>query len=324
MAPSPAIARGKARLRITLAAWLLFPAAALGQAQEQAAFRFQSGFWINLHHFLFQQAFEAAADKAAVSTPPAREQAEDWNRALDYYREAFAGKDLLQRDMALIKNALSDAGNAPSLRGAGLDADLTAVLEAAAPVYRAGLWREHDLRNRAWIRRLRPLLAEHERVLQEQLAAAYATAWPERAIRADVSFHANWAGAYTTLYPTRITIAGGDSDQSAAESLEMLFHEASHALIGKIREAISERARSIGKLLPRKTLWHAVLFYATGEIVRRRIPGYEPYALRHGLWERAWPDHLDVLEAEWKPWLDGGRDLDAAIRGLVEKLADAP
>ena len=323
MASIPAIAHGNTRFQITLAAWLLFPAAALGQAQEQAAFRFQSGFWINLHHFLYRQAFDSAADKSAASMPSARAQAEAWNRALDYYQTAFAGKDLLQRDMAIIKNALSDAGSAASLKIAGLDADLTAVLEAAAPAYRAR-WREHDLRNRAWIRRLRPLLAEHERVLKGRLSSAYATAWPERAIRADIVFHANWAGAYTTLYPTRITIASNDPDESAAESLEILFHEASHVLIGKIREAISEQARSIGRLLPRKTLWHAVLFYTTGEIVRRRIPGYTPYALRHGLWERAWPDHLDALEAAWRPYLDGGRELDAAIRELVAGLAVAP
>ena len=52
---------------------------------------------------------------------------------------------------------------------------------------------------------------------------------------------------------------------------------------------------------------------AAGEIVRRRIPGYTPYASSHGLWERARPDHLDVLEAAWKPYLESGRELDAAI-----------
>ena len=62
---------------------------------------------------------------------------------------------------------------------------------------------------------------------------------------------------------------------------------------------------------------------AAGEIVRRRIPGYTPYASSHGLWERARPDHLDVLEAAWKPYLEGGRELDAAIEALVDGLAVA-
>ena len=110
--------------------------------------------------------------------------------------------------------------------------------------------REHGPSNRAWIRRLRPLITEHEEFLRERLSFVYATAWPERAIRTDVVFHANWAGAYATLYPTRITIAGSAPDQPAAEGLETLFHEASHALIGTIRGAISARARSPGRLLP--------------------------------------------------------------------------
>ncbi len=309
---------------MALSICLLLPAASLGQQKGPTTFRFQSGFWINLHHFLFQQALESAAGEPIASMPLTPMHAAAWSRALGYYKEAFEGKDLLQPDMAAIKNALSDSGNDPSLEKRNLDPDIIEALEAAAPVYRT-LWRrEHDPSNRAWIRRLRPLVTEHEKVLKKRLATVYATAWPERAIRTDIVFHANWAGAYTTLYPTRITIASGNPNQSAVEGLEMLFHEASHALIGTIREAIGERTRSLGKLLPRRTLWHAVLFYSTGEIVRRRIPGYTPYALEHGLWERAWPDHLDTLETAWKPYLDGDREFNAAIEALIDGLAVDP
>ena len=73
-------------------------------------------------------------------------------------------------------------------------------------------------------------------------------------------------------------------------------------------------------MLPRKSLWHAVLFYSTGEIIRQRFPSYTPYAMSHGLWERAWPDHHGALEREWKPYLDGRRDFDSAISALVDAL----
>ena len=176
---------------ITFAAWLLLPAALLGQQKGHTIFRFQSGFWSNLHHFLIQHALEPAADEPTAFMPLTPSQAEAWSRALGYYAEAFRGKDLLQRDMAAIKNALSDSGNDFSLEERNLDPDIVKVLEAAAPVYRI-LWRrEHDPSNRAWIRRLRPLLTEHEEVLKERLATVYATAWPERAIRVDIVFHAN-------------------------------------------------------------------------------------------------------------------------------------
>ena len=277
-----------------------------------------------MHHFLFQQSIEdpTAAQGALVTLAP--NQAEDWSQALSYYRETFAGKDLLQREMARIKDALGDAGSDSSIADSSLDRSLIEILEGAAPVYRAEWWRGHDRSNRLWIDQLLPLLTEHEQFLKTRLSDAYKVEWPDVRIRADIVCHANWAGAYTTLYPTRITISSSDSDQTPGESLELIFHEASHALVGRIQEAIRDRVRRIGKLLPRKSLWHAVLFYTTGEIVRTVLPAYNPYANSHGLWTRTWPDHLSALEREWKPYLDGDREFDTAIAALVNELAVDP
>ena len=302
-------------------ALLLLPCPVLAEWEGQTTFRFQSGFWINLHHFLFQRAVERPAEKTAVPSKLAPAQTQDWSKALTHYREQFEGKDLLDRDMAVIKNALGDAGNARSLDATGLDKGLVDALEMAAPVYRAVWWTAHDRSNRSRIERLIPLIARHEDRLKVRLSEIYRTEWPGPNIQTDVVFHANWAGAYTTLYPTRITVSSEDAGEPRPESLETLFHEASHAMIERVQASISQRTRSLGMLLPRKSLWHAVLFYSTGEVVRERIPGYTPYALKHGLWERAWPAHLDVLEREWKPYLEGNRRFEAAIEALVDALA---
>ena len=305
-------------------ALLFFPRLVFAGPSEQVSFEFRSGFWINLHHFLFQQSIEdpTAAQVAIATLSP--NQAEDWSQAISFYRKTFAGKDLLQREMARIKNALGGVDSDSSIAATGLDRSLREVLEPAAPVYRAEWWKGHDRSNRLWIDQLLPLLTEHEQFLKTRLSDVYGVAWPDAQIRADIVCHANWAGAYTTLYPTRITISSEDSDQPPGERLELIFHEASHALVGKIQEAISARVRRIGKLLPRKSLWHAVLFYTTGEIVRTVVPAYNPYANTHGLWSRAWPDHLSVLESEWMPYLDGDREFDAAIAALVDELAVDP
>ncbi len=309
---------------VALTALLLMPPSVLAELNTQETFRFQSGFWTNLHHFLFQRAVEQPADDTTASTKLGPEEAKDWSMALAYYGEQFDGKDLLDRDMVVIKNALADTGSEPSLESTGLDGELVDALETAAPVYRAVWWAAHDRSNRSRIERLIPLIARHEGRLRVRLAEIYGTEWPDTRIETDVVFHANWAGAYTTLYPTRVTISSEDNGVPPLESLETLFHEVSHALIDKVRTAISERTRSLGKLLPRKSLWHAVLFYSTGEIVRELAPGYTPYALKHRLWERAWPDHLGVLESEWKPYLNGDREFEASIEALVDRLAVDP
>ncbi len=309
---------------VTIVALLLFPRSIFSESNQQVSFEFRSAFWINLHHFLFQQSIEDpnAGQVALAALGP--NQAEDWSKAIVYYRETFAGKNLLQREMARIKNALGDAGSDSLFSATGLDGDLVEILEAAAPVYRAKWWKSHDRSNRLWIDQLLPLLTQHEQLLKTRLSDAYKVEWPDARIGADVVYHANWAGAYTTLYPTRITISSEDSDPPPEEGLELLFHEASHSLIGWVEGAIGDRVRSIGKLLPRKSLWHAVLFYTTGEVLREVLPGYTPYAHRHGLWDRAWPGHLGALESEWKPYLNGDREFDAAVRALVDELAVDP
>lgn len=301
---------------------LLFPFSVFAQENGQTTFQFRSGFWINLHHSLFWQAATSGHSESNGSVALSAPEAFAWRQALEFYRERFHGKDLLQPGMAEIKNVLGDSGNSQSVRESGLDAGLVNALETAAPVYRSAWWDGHDRRNRSRIEQLALLVSQHGRWLKARLSDTYKTNWPDSPIPTDVVFHANWAGAYTTLYPTRITISSEDSDQSSPEGLELLFHEASHGLIERIRTSISRRARSLGKLLPRKSLWHAVLFYSTGEIVRQRFPGYAPYAMSHGLWERAWPDHLGALEREWKPYLDGHKDFDSAISGLVDALVE--
>jgi hypothetical protein len=138
-----------------------------------------------------------------------------------------------------------------------------------------------------------------------RLAAAYSTPWSDAPIRVDVVWYGKRVTAYTTLFPTRITVPTGDPRDSRLDGLEALFHEASHGLVAKLQKAISEDLRREGKLLPRPDLWHAMLFYTTGEIVAEAIakdtPGHLPYATSQGLWERSWPNYPQIFEKEWKP-----------------------
>lgn len=135
--------------------------------------------------------------------------------------------------------------------------------------------------------------------------------------RVDVTEYANWAGAYTTLGPTHITVSSGNAGNQGDAALEILFHEASHSIAGKLRAALTDEAKAQNKLFRRREFWHAVLFYTTGEIVRRHLDSYTPYALKNGLYDRAWAGAPEVLDTDWKPYLNGKIDLATAIRGVV-------
>ncbi|APR82632.1 Hypothetical protein A7982_07981 [Minicystis rosea] len=100
----------------------------------------------------------------------------------------------------------------------------------------------------------------------------------------------------------------------------MLFHEASHALIDPIEKKLDAEAAKRGKKAPRD-LWHAVVFYTTGDIVGRRLgPSYVPHATRTGVWARGWTDFEAALKRAWQPYLDGRVGQDAAVAALLDSL----
>ncbi len=316
------------------------------EAQEKPqvpVFEFHSGFWVNLHHFLYQQVRARAAQtaKAPEGTPVSTEglradEKRDWKAALDYYASGMAGRDLLfNGDMVLINNRLAEMETCADLSGharpacaSGLQPEMIAALEAAAPVYRARWWAEHDRANRAWINAVGPLVREYGKKLAEQLAETFQASWPAGPLRVDVVVYAGSFGAYTTLDPSHLTISSTDPGNQGSVALEVVFHEAAHTLAASVRDAIARECRQRGKPIPRD-LWHALLFYTTGEIVRRTLkpragnaPGevYTPYAIRNRLYARGWTAYERALELYWQPYLDGRAEFSTAVARVVSAL----
>jgi hypothetical protein len=358
--------RAPARLLLLLFALSLFASVrAAAQSQNNfgygplPVFELHSGFWINLHHTLYHEARSrtaaAPADKSAKPSGPTLNIAPEaksaltpaeqhiWDDAVAYYVANYAAKDLLfSTELIQLKDQLGDFEDCDELSGrkrkfcdAGLPGKLTQILEAAAPVYRAHLWPEHDRANRRWIMRVAPLVREQGVGLSERLADIYQARWPREKIRVDLAGYANWSGAYTTADPLRVTISSLDSRNQGAAALEVLFHEGSHGIAEPVQAAIIRECHQRDKAIPRD-LWHALVFYTTGEVIRPvlgssgatagdedgRAPGsgYTPYALREGLYQRGWNDYFKLLRQFWQPYLDGHASFDDAIARMVSSL----
>ena len=349
--------------------------AAMAQQSSSAygplpVFEFHSGFWINLHHMLYyeaklREASPTATQKgnsapqiklktmkdSATALSPAERAA--WDSSVSFYAANYANRDLLfNNDLILLKNQLADFEDCDELSGArkktcdaGLPAQLTKALDAAAPVYRAHLWPDQDRDNRRWVARVAPLIEEQGVGISQRLADIYQTKWPKAKIRVDVSAYANPSGAYTTLDPLRVTISSMDPRNQGDEAFEVLFHEASHGIAEPVQNAIVRECRQRDKAIPRD-LWHALIFYTTGEVIRpllttmddttpdtedavkpntNRPPAsrkdtYIPYAIREGLYERGWKDYLQLLTRFWQPYLDNKSTFDDAIARMVSAL----
>ncbi|MBV9958759.1 MAG: hypothetical protein JO360_10075, partial [Acidobacteria bacterium] len=126
--------------------------------QSVHPFVFHSGFWINLHHFLYEQALsrkQAAGSKEVKESVPipvdqrTPKERQLWDAAVDYYLRNIIKRDLLFDDeLVKINDQLSDSEAARDLSGSGINSDLVKVLENVAPVYRVHWWPQHDRANR--------------------------------------------------------------------------------------------------------------------------------------------------------------------------------
>jgi hypothetical protein len=118
----------------------IFPVACLSFLSLNAAppvFELHSGFWVNLHHFLYYQALLrhptadarrlTLSDSADISDLKGDEK-RVWQSAMAFYTTNIINKDLLlDTSLVKIKNALEDKENEAELSGNGLQPDLRKV-----------------------------------------------------------------------------------------------------------------------------------------------------------------------------------------------------
>ncbi len=301
-------------------------------------FALYSNFWVNLHHVLYEEA-RLRSERPVVrskNTPAAassrlrledlqQKELSDWNAALDEYARRMAPHDLLfDEDMVRINNRLAEMGDTQSAEETGFLPPVVAALAKAAPIYQKHWWPEDDRANRGWIDAVAPLVEEMGAQIALQLSAIYRAPWPRGPIHVDVSAYAGVYGGYTTLDPLHITVSSRDARNQSFAGFELLFHEASHGLADPVREALDREFLTRAKPIPRD-LWHALLFYTTGEVVRRMLTGsgraaYSPYAEQNHLYERDWQNYQRALERDWGPYIENRSDFSTAIRKLVEDL----
>lgn len=286
--------------------------------------------WLSLHHFLYTVARARSGQPAAVESLAdtvglgvrSVDERRAWNDALDYYTAELAGRDaLFDTLMVAIKNRLAALEDTPSLRGVGLDARHAAALEEAAPVYRAVWWPRHDAANRAWIASMLPLLARYGDTLASGLLRAFAAPWPKPLLRVDVVPYANWAGAYTTAEPPHVTMFSMNGGYTGVRGLEMLFHEASHAVADSLVTALRDIAAASGKPAPFGVL-HPIIFFTAGELTRRAVGEYTPFAESAGFWQSGhrMASYLPIIQQYWVPHLDGRSSLRDAVRAIIVAL----
>ena len=293
---------------------------------------FHSGFWMNLHHVLFEQARrKLVAGGARLWGPPPVPLGMDagtlspearivWERAVTFYAATYASSDLLfDADLDRVKAILAAHEDDAALKDPDLPPGLEAALNEAAPLYRATAWHAQDAANRRWLRQELPELERLWPSLRPELARAFQSPWPSGPARVDLCTVANWAGAYTTEGPLHIVLGTEDPRDQTDQGLEIVFHEISHGSSQRLEADLAREAEAQGRRIP-GDLWHAMLFYTVGWTMRRALPGHQPYMEVQRLFDHAWSGCREPIEQAWTPWLEGKAGYAEALRALVARF----
>ena len=293
-------------------------------------FEFHDGLLMNLHHFLVDAARNPDhLEHAPWAQPPSPQELAALRAAAAYYALHYGKQQVFDDDMTAIKHALSVRDGLGSADGLGLPPELAAVLDGVEPIYARVLWPTHRQADEAWINNVTTLNARHGEEIQSRLEHAFSHAFPA-SIRVDVVYdNGDFRGAYTDSPPPQTVMPSSRGAYNGEASLEMLWHEASHAgAIDTLQADIDADAKALHRKAP-EDLWHVALFYTVGYVVQdvyRETEGldYTPYAVKRGLYTHgSWQLSDALLETRWLPWLQGQGSMREAVTKLVSGLPPA-
>ncbi len=313
---------------------------ATGQTPRPAPiFSFESDeFWLNLHHFLYLLGRSEAkmpdparggiplaiADAEKGVTSLTGEERKAWATAVTTYAAGLSKLDAVRGEpFATITAALTAADDAPTLPG--VEAAAAETLMRAAPMYRKAWWPAHRAANRAWQSSIESVSARHGTAVRDTLAKWYGLPWPSGGYAVHVSGYSVAVGAYSSTKGV-LVVSSRDPTYQGFNGLEMIFHEAMHQWDGPFFNALNAQARPLNVAVP-IDLPHAMIFFTTGEAIRRVEPAYVPYAETRGIWSlqlsgaRRPAERLKgPLEDTWRPYLNGRGTRDEALAALLARV----
>ena len=270
--------------------------------------------------------FHTGPERACFQKLPPSARA-GWNRAVDYYAEIVSPHAFYERPRFLLRAYLAGYDDRPvDERSHQFVRIAEAFRDAARPAWLKCRWPAQHVENRRWIDAVRSQLATYEETIAPRLERLYGRAWTGLPIRVDVVETVDWSGANTIILDR-----GGHiliSNQiHGRQALEILFHEASHLLMDRddpVRRALDRAARAANVTLP-GDLWHVVLFYVTGQVVREVLAmsgqaGYTPALYDIFGRNPRWAGYRSALESALPGYIDGTESLDRAAAELVHDL----
>lgn len=310
-------------------------AQAPAQYGETKYFTFKNNFWINLHHFLYQQASGSQLKKLEedgmnfldigdqeVADQLSDQEQEVLDQAISFYSRKLIAKDL-RSDLSELKTWFQKQPENGRITDTRFTREFTDILNKVAPVYRAYYWQIHKKHNQE-------ILAQHiERIYQieeamiDKMEQTSANSWPaETKVRTDLTTYGSWSSAYSNSRPImNLVISTIDPGHETSEFIETIFHEGTHLLYllgSPVREEIYAQAEARGMDFP-GGLWHAWLFYLCGKATKAQLATFNE---KHRLTMDTKNIFSNYNTPEFRVILDDYYDGEVEMKETVKALLD--
>jgi len=325
---------------------MLFASVATSFAQTRVTTSYFSfttdDFWLNLHHYLY--VLGRAHNGTPDSTLPAVATASDdekeglallsdderrtWTAAVDAYAKGLSRQEsMFQLPLAAMTTRLAKTGDVEAFPVSTLSASDRATLEMAAPVYRKAWWPRHRAMNEQYVAELQQQVDRDGPEIVRFLTRVYGFEWPSRSYPTHVVKYAMWGGAFSFTGRMMILSSNPNVQNAGWSPLESVFHEAMHQWDDRWADVLKAPATARGVAVPRD-LSHALIFYTTGEAVRRLHPEHVPMVDALDLWKGTLSGGTlpvkrlqPAIQQIWKPYLDGRGNRDETVAALVAAAA---
>ena len=254
--------------------------------KESRYFEFHSDFWINLHHFLYQQAKGDQVTHLQKDGYSILDVGEDsifqilntderniLNASVQYYKDHLIDKSLLF-DLGNLRLWLQNQDIQIPIIDTTFTKHYSQILNDFSSVYKSRYWGIHDKHNKIILDEHFMTVNELEVGMIDRLEYFAGYSWPESKIRIDLTAYASWAGAYTQTRPNfNIIISTLDPFSNQSAFIETVFHEGAHVLFSReseFRSIIYNMSKEMDIEFPRN-LWHASQFYLCGRLVQNEL-----------------------------------------------------
>ncbi|KUJ80279.1 hypothetical protein AWR36_014840 [Microbulbifer flavimaris] len=243
---------------------------------------FHNNFWINLHHFFYEQAskrqrnklqedgldFRDIGDNSIISSMSPKDKALLLD-GIQFYRSNIIDQSLF--DSGRVLKWLQKQPVNSDISDFSLSKTFTEKLNQLRPLYDNQFWKNHRKQNQVTFDSYIAFIKNSQNKVISKMEELSGARW-EGTVRVDLSTYGNWASAYSPdAY--NIVISTIDPLMLSTIFVEFVFHESSHLLFSRnsgFRVSIYKRAQEMG-VKPPAHLWHAAMFYLCGLAVREAL-----------------------------------------------------